>query len=314
MRTTLWLKSTVLCILLISTVPGWSQQAQLQGRWEGTVQSFQGERQVQATFKKEGENYTGTITGLRGDVPFKEVRVEGSKVTAKAQVDAPQGTIVIDYEFVVQGDNLKGKGEVDFNGQNFTFTYNLKRVSENVAQSQSTSQPATGSPPQQQRVRQEVPQPVQPQSLSYFIGQWTFKWIGRESPLGPGGPKEGTITYTPIIEGRFLESRTAGKSDAGKYAESALIGYHVDKKLLALSEKRMNGVEIFSMGDWTSPISIRFDVAPLKIKGQTMLLKRTISVVAAHSYTVTEDFSLDGEPFQRLGNGTFTKTLQQSSK
>jgi len=37
-------------------------------------------------------------------------------------------------------------------------------------------QPASAQPPP----RREVPQPQQKQSISYFVGEWSFSWIGRE--------------------------------------------------------------------------------------------------------------------------------------
>jgi len=37
---------------------------------------------------------------------------------------------VVNYEFVLQGDSLKGKGEVEFGGQTYAFTFDLKRGGE----------------------------------------------------------------------------------------------------------------------------------------------------------------------------------------
>lgn len=78
-------------------------------------------------------------------------------------------------------------------------------------------------------------------------------------------------------------------------------------KSLLFTEKLANGVQLSSKGDWSSPIAIRFAIDPVKIKGQTVQLRRTISVVAAHSFTVTEELSEDGGPFVRLGNAIFSK-------
>ena len=62
-----------------------------------------------------------------------------------------------------------------------------------------------------------------------------------------------------------------------------------------------------SKGDWTSPISIRFTIDPVTAKGRKLQLRRTISVVAAHSFTVAEELSEDGGPFVRLGSAVFSK-------
>jgi hypothetical protein len=301
-------------------VVGLAQQAKLEGRWEGTTQSPQGERPTTATFKKEGSGYSGTITGMRGDMPFKEVKVDGDKVTAVAQVETGQGSVTINYSFTLQGDNLKGKGDVDFGGQNFSFDVILKRAGEGAspaAAPQAQPQQPAPQPGQQQSQdqprpqRRDVPQPQQKQSLDYFVGQWTFKWIGRESPLGPG-PRDGTITFKKTADGKSLESRAESKTDEGTLQESAVIGFDEATKMLTFNERR-GSVQITSKGDWSSPISIRFTIDPIKVKGQTLQLRRTISVVAAHSFTVTEELSVDGGPFQRLGNGLYTKVLSPTA-
>src|SRR5687768_11288063 len=56
----------------------------------------------------------------------------------------------------------------------------------------------------------------------------------RESPLGPGAPTEGTITYTQLVEGKFAESRSEGPD---KTVYRAVIGYNDQKKMLAVFER-----------------------------------------------------------------------------
>src|SRR5262245_24781521 len=105
-------------VLLIQSVAlvGLAQQDRLEGRWGGTVDGIQGKQPASASFKKDGDKYTGTISGLRpgSEVPLKDIKIDGEKITAKSEVETPQGNIVVNYEFAVQGESLKGKGEVDF--------------------------------------------------------------------------------------------------------------------------------------------------------------------------------------------------------
>ena len=56
-------------------------QDKLAGRWVGKVKSPRGERDTNATFKKEGDNYTGTISGFMPgqEVPLKNIKVDGDK-------------------------------------------------------------------------------------------------------------------------------------------------------------------------------------------------------------------------------------------
>ena len=282
--------------------PGQSPD-KLEGRWAGTVDGLQGKQNAVATFKKDGDKYAGSISGLRPgmEASLKDIKVDGDKVTAKSEVESPQGNIVINYNFVVQGDSMKGKGEVEFGGQTYGFDFDLKRGGEMPAGAPGGQQAQQQPPP-----RREVPQPQQKQSISYFVGQWNFNWIGRESPLGPA-PREGTTTFTLRPDGKSLDAKTVGKSDDKAFTESAVITFDEGTKMMTFSERLANAIQVQSTADWRSPISIRFTIEPIKVKGQTLTLKRIISVVAAHSFTVTEELSENGGPFVRLGSAIYTR-------
>jgi hypothetical protein len=297
----------VIAVVLIQCIAASSQSKdKLEGRWSGTVEGIQGKQDATATFKKEGDKYTGSISGLRPgmEAPLKDIKLEGDKLTAKTEVESPQGNVVINYDFVLQAESLKGKGSVDFGGQTYTFEFDLKRgeAATSGAGRHAGGQPGGG----QQPPRREVPQPQQKQSANYFVGEWTFNWIGRESALGPA-PREGTTTFTLRPDGKTLDAKTVGKADGKAYTESAVITFDDATKMMTFSERLANGAQVQSTGDWKSPISIRFTVEPIKVKGQTLALRRVISVVAAHSFTITEELSEDGGPFVRLGSAIYTR-------
>jgi len=292
----------LLIVLLGSSLAlGRIQPDKLEGRWSGAVDGFQGQQPSVATFKKEGDKYSGAISGLRpgADIPIKDIVIDGDKVTGKTEVETPQGNVVVNYAFVVQGESLKGKAETEYGGQTYTFNFDLKRG----GQMPAGAAPATQA--QQPPPRREVPQPQQKQSLYYFVGEWSFNWIGRESALGPA-PREGTATFTLRADGKSLDVRTVGKSDSKPFTESAVVTWDEETKTLTFVE-RLAGIQLQSKGDWHSPISIRFTIDPIRVKGQTLQLKRIISVVAAHSFTVTEELSENGGPFVRLGSAVYTK-------
>lgn len=293
----------MMCLMLVFLAGAGLAQDKLTGRWEGKTKAPQGERDTTATFKKEGEAYSGTMSGMRGEMPLKDIKIEGDKITAKADVEGPQGPLTISYSFTLQGDALKGAGAVDFNGTPFTFEIELKRAG------QAAPPAATGGQPAPRPQRSAGEQPQQKQSLDYFSGQWNFKYIGRESALWPA-PREGVVSFTKRADGK-AEASVQGKHDGDAYKENWVIAFDETTKRLSLSEKLASGVTLQSTGDWSSPIAIRFTVPPVKAKGQSLQLRRTISIVSAHSFTITEELSEDGGPMVRLGSAVFSKAGAQ---
>lgn len=160
--------------------------------------------------------------------------------------------------------------------------------------------------------RPSPPQPVQKQGVEYFAGTWNFTWTGRESAFTPG-PRTGSVTFSRLGDTPFLEFRTRGTADGvGAYEESGVLGWQDKGKVVALHERLWSHVEMLSVGDWSSPISIRFESAPVRVKEQTVRLRRTYGIVSAGSFTVSEEISVDGGAFVRLGGGVFAKTSNPS--
>ena len=284
-----------------------AQSSQLVGRWEGKTVSPQGERPTTATFKQEGGSYTGSITGMRGDMELKDIKVEGEKVTAKAEIETPQGALTINYSFALQGDGLKGTGSLNFGGNPITFDVELKRATEGAAPTApATVPPGQASRPTPRAQRIQVAQPQQKQSIDFFVGAWSFKFIGRESPFG-AAPREGVVTFTKNADGKSVNGAVAGNADGKAYKETSVLTFDEATKKMTFSEKLVSGVKLQSEGDWSSPIAIKFTIPPVKYKGQSLQLKRTISIVSPHSFAVLEELSEDGGPFVRLGNSIFAR-------
>ena len=303
------MKAFVIFFALLCTVTGFAQTDSLSGRWEGEINSMQGKRPTTVIFKKEGAEYTGRTAGLRPNTEAKlyDIKVDGDKVTAKTDLETPQATVTINYAFTLAGDALTGEGALDFGGNTIKMQVTLKRVSTDTEGSlfTATQQQQT----QQQQARQQRPpveQPQQKQTIDYFVGNWNYRYVGRESALAPA-PREGTVTFTKNADGKSVTGTGAGKSEGSAFKENISIVFDEATKQLTVTETTPAGVKLTSKGDWSSPISIRFTVDPLNVKGQKLQLRRTISVVAAHSFTVTDELSEDGGPFVRLGNAVYSK-------
>jgi hypothetical protein len=167
-------------------------------------------------------------------------------------------------------------------------------------------QPA-GQPPSRGR-RGPPPQPQQQQGAEYFVGSWHFEWTGRESAVSVG-PRTGTVTFTRKGDSDVLDMLTEGQTDAGTtYKESGTAEWNDAQKTLTLREQLSNGMELVSPGNWSSPLSIRSESQPVRTGSQTIRVRRTYMIVSAQSFTLAEEMSVDGGPFQRLGNATFSKS------
>ena len=170
----------------------------------------------------------------------------------------------------------------------------------------STAAQQEAQPPARLR-RPSPPQPQQQQGVEYFVGTWSFSWTGRESPVS-SGPRSGTVTFARRGQGTALDIRTEGKNDDGAaYKESGTAEWNPETKTLTITEKLAAGAELTTIGDWSSPIGIRAESEPLKIGSQTVKVRRLYSIHSAQSFSVTEEISIDGKPYQRLGNGQFKR-------
>lgn len=153
--------------------------------------------------------------------------------------------------------------------------------------------------------RTSPPQPQQRQGVEYLAGTWTLVWTGRESAITPG-PRSGSVVFTR--QGAAATSTSVGKTDAGTaFRETGTYEWDEATKTLAIKERLSNGTEMQGVGDWSSPLSIRVESQPMQVQGQTLKLRRTYAILSAVSFSVAEELSVNGGPFQRLGNGQYLK-------
>ena len=158
------------------------------------------------------------------------------------------------------------------------------------------------------RGRGTPPQPQQKQGVEYFAGTWSFTWTGRESPV-TAGPRKGTTVFTSEPGSNVLQIRTEGtfEDNNAAFTESGTAEWDAAKKTLTFKETLANGTALAGVGDWSSPLAVRYESQPARAGTQSVRIRRTYSILAAQSFSVAEEISIDGGPFQRLGNGLFQK-------
>ena len=257
------------------------------GNWRGTVKSSAGtETPIIITIMKKGDVYAGTTNGLNApsEVPLKKIAVDGAHLTLDASAESQLGEVKLTCDLTADGSALKGSGRLSVGAQSFDLALALQR-----------------------RPREGVIQPRVEQRIEYFVGQWKFDYVGAEYPPLSAGSRAGTMTVGRTGTSNFAAGHIDGNLPGTTYKETMTIGLDPETDMVVLFERRADGTELVSLGNWRSPIGITFMTSPLVSNGKTYQLRRFISVTSLLAFEMTEEFSVDGGAFKRLGNARFTK-------
>jgi len=276
----------LLCVLVPASAA--SQADPVVGNWRGTVTSSAGTgTPIIITITKKGDGYAGTTNGLNApsEVPLKTIAVDGNRVALEASAESQLGEVKLTCDLTADGAALKGTGTLSVGTQSFDLTLALQR-----------------------RPREGVIQPRVEQRIEYFAGRWKFDYIGAEYPPLSPGSRTGTMTVSRTGTSNFAAGRVDGDVAGTSYQETMTIGLDPDTDMLVLLERRADGTELVSLGNWRSPIGITFVTSPVAANGKTYQLRRFISITSLVAFEMTEEFSVDGGAFKRLGNARFTKT------
>src|SRR3954466_956910 len=257
------------------------------GHWRGTMTSAAGvDSPIIITIAKKGDGYAGSTSGFNAssESALKRLTVSGPKVALEAADDSKLGAVALAADLAIEGNALKGAGIVSIGAQKFDVSLALQR-----------------------RPRAEAIQPHVEQRVDYFVGRWKFEYVGAEYPPLSSGGRSGTLTFTRVGAANFVTGRLEGEVVGKPYQEQMSIALDPETSMLAVVEKRPEGVELISVASWRSPIAITFQTSPVQANGKIYQLRRLLSVTSPTAFEVTEEFSVDGGPFKRLGNGHYTK-------
>jgi len=256
------------------------------GNWRGTLTSSAGtETPIIITIAKRAGTYVGSTNGLNApsEIPLARLAVDGNRVTIEAASESRLGDISLTGELTAEGSALKGAGTLAVGAQKFAVTFALQR-----------------------RPRAEGIQPHVEQRADYFVGTWAFEYVGAESPPVSAGSRTGTATFTSDAA-HFVTGRVDVDAGGRKYQETLKIGVDPETHMLVYSERRSDGFQLTSLGNWRSPIGISFMTSPVAADGKRIQLRRFIAVRSETAFDVTEEISVDGGAFKRLGSARYTK-------
>ena len=101
--------------------------ADLNGRWEGSISTPNGDIQLVFQFKVDGTKLTGSVETPNGEVPITEGKVDGDKFSFKTHADDSE----INHEGTISGDTIQLKVDGPWGHSEMT----LKRAAEKKKES-----------------------------------------------------------------------------------------------------------------------------------------------------------------------------------
>ena len=231
-------------------------------------------------------DYSGLVTGFgpNSEIRFSSVSADDVQVTVEGATDTEFGPLAFVYSLTKNEQVLSGGGRVTLGEHGFDVSMELTRAR-----------------------RADVPQPQIEQRIGYFAGQWAFEYTGGEFPPLSIGTRSGTVSFTAVPYGPYVRGQVSGEVFGEPYEETWTIGFNADTRAVAWHEQLSTGQQLVSVGDWSSPIGITFLTAPVEAEGRVYVLKRLMQTTSDTAFTVTDEFSVDGGPSRRLGNGSYIR-------
>ncbi|HUR32622.1 MAG TPA: hypothetical protein VM032_02435 [Vicinamibacterales bacterium] len=274
-------------VVAVAPTPVGAQQDPLVGNWRGTLKTAAGtESPIIITIARTAERYSGSTTGLSegADVALRKVEAAGTSLSIEAAAESRLGLVVLAATLTAQATALDGEGTLSVGSQRFPISLTLRR-----------------------RARADVAQHQVDQTVDYFVGRWKFDYIGGEyPPLSPGN-RQASVTFARVGNSAFVSGTLQGDSYGSPFEHRLSIGVDPEADVVVLAEKHQDGTELLSLGNWHSPLAVVFVTSPLVSGGKIYQLKRVFSILSESAFDVTEEFSVDGGPFRRLGAGHYTR-------
>ena len=255
------------------------------GAWRGTIGvGAEDTVPLVLSLAKRGDETVGAINlGGANETPIRSVIVDGRRASIETEADSKLGRVSLAADLTVDGNTLSGSGSLAVGPLAVAVAIELTR----------------------QR-RADVLQPVVEQRAAYFAGRWTFEYLGAEMPPLSPGSRDGTATFTSTSP-HSVTGEIAGDLDGRPFSEEWRMTFDPDTSMMAVVERATGAPELLSVANWQTPLAIRFTTAPVVVRGQSYQRRRLLQVLSEVSFRVTDEISVDGGPFRRLGHATFEK-------
>ena len=98
------------------------------GTWKCEYKIGDMNRMSTLTIKKEGDKLAGTMSWPdQKETKLKDLKLKDDTLTFSAERKIMENTFTVEYMLTMDGDNLKGKGAVEFGGEKREFDIKGKR-------------------------------------------------------------------------------------------------------------------------------------------------------------------------------------------
>jgi hypothetical protein len=129
MQTGAWLAVLALGLAVGLVAAADDKKADVTGTWKWTF-TTQNAQTINAAvkLKQDGDKLTGAFIGRDGnETPIEDAKVKDGEVSFKVTRERNNQKFTVKYHGKVTGDTIKGKSEVDFDGQTRTRDWEAKR-------------------------------------------------------------------------------------------------------------------------------------------------------------------------------------------
>ncbi len=97
--------STVVAFLLAAVT---ALAADVSGKWVGNAPGRGGQtREVTFNFKVSGDELTGTVTGMRGEMPISDGKINGDEISFTQVMEFNGNQVKLLYKGKVSGDEIQ---------------------------------------------------------------------------------------------------------------------------------------------------------------------------------------------------------------
>src|SRR5262249_50210792 len=98
------------------------------GTWKCEYQIGDQKRTCTLTIKKDGDKLVGTMSWPdQNETNLKDLKLKDGELTFTAERVLGDNKFIVEYKFMINGDNLKGKGALDVGGEKRDFDIEGKR-------------------------------------------------------------------------------------------------------------------------------------------------------------------------------------------